>query len=167
MAEFRARYRIPDDVQIRLDDLENPFYGLTFTSGWMPFMLVTVIEGGVRFPLHPLLRICLRKWNLCPCQLMSNGFKIIMGVVELNSILDINLGVHDIEGVYDLCKSGGYLRVKANWWCFVYAREKSYRYVGDDRLFVLDNWEFDAPKVERTYRVPCCFGTPRSKYRAP
>ena len=61
MAEFKARYRIPVDVQIRLDDPENPFDGLTFTNGWMSFMLVTVIEGGVRFPLHPLMRICLRK----------------------------------------------------------------------------------------------------------
>ena len=118
-AEFRAKYRILDDVFIRLDEPENPFDGMTFTNGWMPFMLVTVIEGGVRFPLHPLLRICLKKWHLCPYQLMPNDFKIIMGVVELNRILEINLGVHDIEDVYDLCKSGGgdntyYLRVKTN-----------------------------------------------------
>ena len=32
-AEFRARYRVPDDVLIRLDDPENPFDGLTFTNG--------------------------------------------------------------------------------------------------------------------------------------
>ena len=107
MAEFKANYRIPDDVLIRLDDPKNPFDGLIFTNGWMPFLLVTLIEGGVRFLFHPLLRTCLKKWLLCPCQLMPNSFKIIMGVAELNKILGINLGIHDIEDVYDLYKSGG------------------------------------------------------------
>ena len=53
IAEFRVKYEIPDDVQVRLDDPENPFDSLTFTNGWMPFPLVTVIEGGVRFPFSP------------------------------------------------------------------------------------------------------------------
>ena len=47
MAEFRANYGIPDDVLIRLDDPENPFDGHTFTNDWMPFLLVTIIKGGV------------------------------------------------------------------------------------------------------------------------
>ena len=33
VAEFRAKYEISDDVQIRLDDPENPFDDLTFTNG--------------------------------------------------------------------------------------------------------------------------------------
>ena len=48
---------------------------------------------------------------------MPNGFKIIMGAVQLNRILGINLGVSDIEDVYDICKSGdgnsSYLRIRA------------------------------------------------------
>ena len=117
IAAFRVKYKISDNVEVRLDNPEDPFDGIIFHNGWMPFWLVTVIEGGVRFPLHPLLRDCLREWNLCPCQLMQNDFKIIMGVVELNRILGINLGVSDIEDVYDLCKSEDgdvyYLRVRA------------------------------------------------------
>ena len=101
---------------------------------------------------------------------MPNGFKIMLGVVELNRILDINLGVHDIEDVYDLCKFGGgdntyYLRVKANRQCFINELEDSNRYAGDDRLFVLGNWEFGASEVERTYRVPRDFGTPPSRHQ--
>ena len=47
-----------------------------------------------------------------------------MGVAELNRILDINIGIHGIEDVYNLCKSEGgnntyYLRVKANHECIV------------------------------------------------
>ena len=75
---------------------------------------------------------------------MPNGFRIIMGVVELNRILDINLGVYDIEDVYDLCKSGGgdntyYLWVKATRRCFVNALEDSYQYAEDNCLFVSGN----------------------------
>ena len=36
---------------------------------------------------------------------MPNAYKIIMGEVELSRILGINLGVSDIEDVYDMCKS--------------------------------------------------------------
>ena len=64
---FRAQYRIPDNVHVRLDNPEDPFDGLVLHNNWMSFWLVTVIEGEVRFPLHPLLRDCLWEWNLCPC----------------------------------------------------------------------------------------------------
>ena len=47
IAEFRAKFEIPNDVQVRSDDPENPFDELTFTNDWMPFLLVTMIEGGV------------------------------------------------------------------------------------------------------------------------
>ena len=67
---------------------------------------------------------------------MPNGFKIIMGVVELNRILGIDLGVSDIEDVYDMCKSGDenvyYLRVRARLSRFIIALEDSNRYAGDD-----------------------------------
>ena len=102
---FRTQYRIPANIEVWLDNPEDPSDGLVVNDGWMPFWLVTVVEGGVRFPLHPLLRDCLWQWRLCPCQLMPNGFKIIMGAVQLNRILGINLSVSDIENVYDICKS--------------------------------------------------------------
>ena len=117
IAVFRTQYRIPDNVEVRLNNLEDPNDGLVVHDRWMPFWLVTVIEGGLQFPLHPLLRDCLREWHLCPCQLMANDFKITMGVVQLNRILGINLGVSDIEDAYDLCKSPDgytyYLRIRA------------------------------------------------------
>ena len=106
----------------------------------MSFWLVTVVEAGVRFPLHPLLRDWLQEWNLCSYQLLPNGYKIIMGVVQLNRILGISLGVPDIKDVYDLCKSTDgnsyYLRLRIGRAGFITALEDSYRYVGDDRVFV-------------------------------
>ena len=67
---------------------------------------------------------------------MPNGFKIIMGVAELNRILGINLGTHDIEDVYDLCKCRGgdntyYLWAKTNLECIVNELEESNQYARD------------------------------------
>ena len=99
---FRKMYKIPANVEVRPD---GPDDGFVMDDGWMPFWLVAIVEAGVRFPLHSLLRDCLREWNLSPCQLLPNGYKIIMGAVRLNEILGINLSVPDIEETYDLCKS--------------------------------------------------------------
>ena len=102
---------------------------------------------------------------------MSNGFKIIMGVVELNRILGINLGVPDIEDVYDLCKSRDediyYLRAREKRSGFVTALEDSNRYVGDDCVFVSGEWEFDdsEPVASRVVRIPRRLETPPSKDR--
>ena len=75
---FRTQYNIPANVEVKPD---SPTDGFVFHNGWMPFWLVTVVEAGVRFPLHLLLRDCLREWHLCPYQLLPNGYKIIMGLV--------------------------------------------------------------------------------------
>lgn len=168
ITDFKVKYQIPDDVQFRLDDPTDPLDGYILRDGWMPFPLVAVVEGGVQFPLHPLLRICLHKWNICPYQLSPNGFKIIMGVVVLNRILNADLGIHDIEDTYDLCKSGGdfyYLRAKAKRGSFVTDLEDSYKYAGDDLLFVMGNWEFgdDEPVAQRLHGVPRDIGIPPSK----
>ncbi|XXG83915.1 hypothetical protein AAC387_Pa10g1557 [Persea americana] len=133
---FREAYQVPANVEVRPD---GPDDGFSYSDGWMPFWLVSVVEGGVRFPLHPLLRDCLREWGLSPCQLLPNGYKIIMGVVRLNEILSINLGVPDIEEAYDLCKSAEghtyYLRLRVHRTAFVTALEDSYKYAGEDRVF--------------------------------
>ncbi|KAJ8615671.1 hypothetical protein MRB53_035043 [Persea americana] len=140
---FREAYQVPANVEVRPD---GPDDGISYSDGWMPFWLVSVVEGGVRFPLHPLLRDCLREWGLSPCQLLPNAYKIIMGVVRLNEILSINLGVPDIEEAYDLCKSSEghtyYLRLRVHRTAFVTALEDSYKYAGEDRVFVRGAWEF-------------------------
>ena len=128
-------YKIPTNVEVRPTSLDD---GFVMDNGWMPFWLVTIVEAGVRFPLHPLLRNCLEQWNLSPCQLLPNGYKIIMGAMRLNKILGINLGVPDIEETYDLCKSAEgnthYLRLRVCWAGFITALEDSNKYAGDDRV---------------------------------
>ena len=38
------------------------------------FPLLSIAEGGVRFPLHPFLRAVLRHWDLIPSQPNVNFF---------------------------------------------------------------------------------------------
>ena len=90
-----------------------------------------------------------------------------MGVVQLNRILGISLGVSDIEDVYDLFKSTDensyYLRLRIGRVGFVTALKDSYRYAGDDRVFIRGEWEFKDSEASTTVRIPPKMGTPPSK----
>ena len=67
--------------------------------------LLSIVEGGVRFPRHPFLRAVLRHWGLIPSQPNVNFFRIVMGIVELNRRLRIDLGIPAIRHCYALAKS--------------------------------------------------------------
>ena len=93
-----------------------------------------------------------------------------MGVVRLNEILGIDLGVPDIEDKYDLCKSAEgnthYLRLRVCGAGFVTALEDSNRYAGEDRVFVKGGWEFGEAEANTTVRIPRKIGIPPSKGRS-
>ena len=44
---FRDLYKVPSNVEVRPNDPDD---GLTYRDGWMPFWLVSVVEGGSAFP---------------------------------------------------------------------------------------------------------------------
>uniref|UniRef100_A0A2N9F9C4 Uncharacterized protein n=1 Tax=Fagus sylvatica TaxID=28930 RepID=A0A2N9F9C4_FAGSY len=78
MAVFRHVYEIPNDVGLRYVhwyDALNPATGDLFIP------VVAIMEGGIRFPMDPL---------------------IVMGTVELNRRLGLELGIHDILRTYIL-----------------------------------------------------------------
>ncbi|XXG75114.1 hypothetical protein AAC387_Pa07g3694 [Persea americana] len=89
-----------------------------------------------------------------------------MGAVRLNEILSINLGVSDIEEAYDLCKSAEghtyYLRLRLHRTAFVTTLEDSYKYAGEDRVFVRGAWEFGEEEPCTTARIPRRIGVPPS-----
>ena len=102
MEEFRRRYEIPDSIGLELADVGD-VHQATWETIHMP--VVDIVEGGVRFPLHPLLRETLAYYRLCPRQVSPNMIRIIMGVVELNRLLGTSLGVWDIQFCYSACRA--------------------------------------------------------------
>ena len=81
----------------------------------MFFPLMAILEGGVRFPMDPLLLSILRFYGLCPDQLPPNFYQVVSCVSRLNRIYGLQLNHHDINFMYNLCgnlKSNYYLKVK-------------------------------------------------------
>ena len=97
MTRFRELYRVPPSIRLayfNLDDLP------VINKDEILLPIMAVVEGGVRFPLHPLLVNFLLIVNATPSQVSLNLFRIIMGVVALNRILGVNLRVREIFQVY-------------------------------------------------------------------
>uniref|UniRef100_A0A2N9F888 Uncharacterized protein n=1 Tax=Fagus sylvatica TaxID=28930 RepID=A0A2N9F888_FAGSY len=93
MALFRRLYRIPDNVGLRYVHWSD---ALPPSSGELLIPVVAVVEGGVCFPIDPLLADFLNYFSLSPTQVSPNIFRIVMGTVELNRRLGLELSTYDI-----------------------------------------------------------------------
>ena len=74
LATFRAAYNVPEDVDIAYChkgdiDIQRPC-GVNTVF----FALMAILEGGVRFPVDPLILGTLRFYDLFPDQLPPNFY---------------------------------------------------------------------------------------------
>lgn len=102
---FKDRYLILDQVRIELVNKDD--HCMKETIKGMPFSLIAIMEGGVRFPLHHFLLNFLLHHNISPSQAHSNVYRIVMGTLELDCIFGVNLGIAELNYCYTLCKVGG------------------------------------------------------------
>ena len=164
--EFRVEYNVPNDVYLRLgpplDRSETPVFDQGTQE--MPFALSSIIEGGIRFPLHPLIRECLHFWELAPTQLNTNAYKVLSGSLRLNQLCDVEIGLAEIEECHTVSKASRvansyYLRSIAGKSGLVNGLESSLKHTEGDFLWVSGNWEYgEGPN--RQYSVPRALGRP-------
>ncbi|GMP32359.1 hypothetical protein CsSME_00006153 [Camellia sinensis var. sinensis] len=111
--ESCLEYNIPDDVHLTLAKQDITPWG---NQGFVPFILLSIVETGLRFPVQPLLCEFLRQTRICPTQLFTNSYRIINGIAELNRRAGINLGLAEIFHQYSIgSKEDGwvyYLRIR-------------------------------------------------------
>ena len=141
MALFRRLYRIPDDVGLRYVHWSD---ALPPSLGELLIPVVAVVEGGVRFPIDPLLADFLNYFSLSPTQVNPNIFRIVMGTVELNRRLGLELSTYDIVWTYILhrnSKTESYsLRPKDINYTLVNGLPDTNRGFDDDYLVVSGEW---------------------------
>uniref|UniRef100_A0A2N9HQU1 Uncharacterized protein n=1 Tax=Fagus sylvatica TaxID=28930 RepID=A0A2N9HQU1_FAGSY len=97
MARFRSLYQIPPSISLTYCNSDD-FPVINRDEILLPIM--AIVEGGVRFPLHSFLIDFLQTVNATPSQISVNTFRIIMGVIAINRLLDVNLTIREVLAVY-------------------------------------------------------------------
>ena len=101
LATFRQKFDVPGDVEVAY--CHESEIALHRGCGTAFFPLMAILEGGVKFPVDPLLINTLRYYRLCPDQLLPNFYRVVSCVSRLNHIFDLQLDYHDINHMYNLC----------------------------------------------------------------
>uniref|UniRef100_A0A2N9GH65 Uncharacterized protein n=1 Tax=Fagus sylvatica TaxID=28930 RepID=A0A2N9GH65_FAGSY len=157
MARFRRHYGVPNDVYLEYRFWEN---AITGEPGDLIIPVVAIIEGGVRFPIDPLLADFLDYFRISPTQISPNIFRIVNGVAELNRRLGFNLTVHDIVATYFLRTTqheAFSLRPRDVNNTLVNGLPDTNKEMTDDFLLVRGNWYFPG------HRCPTKDGKPEEK----
>ena len=82
LATFRNKFSIPNDVEVTY--CHESEIALHRGRGTAFFPLMSILEGGVRFPVDPLLINTLIYYGLCPDQLPPNFYRVVSCVSRLN-----------------------------------------------------------------------------------
>ena len=75
-------YNVPDDVDVAYYHESEIALHKGVNTAFFPLM--EILEGGVRFPVDPLLLNTFRYYRLCPDQLPPNFYQVVSYVSRLN-----------------------------------------------------------------------------------
>ena len=67
------------------------------------------LEGGLRFPLDPFVKLFLNRYNISPRQLYPNSYRILTGYIELMHREGIEPDFDMLRHMYSLNKKKGEL----------------------------------------------------------
>ena len=152
LANFRRVYDIPGDVDIAYCHEGDIAFQRRSGSNVVFFPLMAILEGGVRFPVDPLILSTHRFYGLCPDQLPPNFYQVISYVSRLNWIYGLQLNHHNINFMYSLCgniRSDYYLKVRDVRVRLISCLPDSNRNLAGEYVRVSGNWLAD----KLTYRT--------------
>lgn len=98
---FRQKYNIPEDVEVRPVRDED----ITFSDDHITVPLLSITEGGLRFPVNLLLRQFLFEYQINPRYLAMNSFRIINSLHVLREKFGIIFNLPDLVGVYNVSRN--------------------------------------------------------------
>ncbi len=116
--------------------------------------VVAIIEGNVHFPMDPLLVNFLNYFNLSPSQVSPNIFGIVIGVVELNRRLGLELTTYDIVATYSTKHEAYSLRPRDAERTFVNGLPDTNKDMSDDYLLVSGSWHYPNQRSPTRDRTP-------------
>ena len=77
-ATFARRYRPPFGVRVWSPDV---LISYVVSVPKMVCFFEVAFDNGLRFPLHPFIKGVLQHFNVCPSQLLPNGWGILVGLL--------------------------------------------------------------------------------------
>ena len=101
---FRAKYRIPDNVDFRHCE-EGEWLVIDRPPESLVIPMIAFIEGGMELPMSPVTKDYLIYFRLTPTQCSPNIFRILGCVDAINRRMGTRLTWHDVNWVYN-CQKG-------------------------------------------------------------
>ncbi|GFZ09245.1 hypothetical protein Acr_20g0010530 [Actinidia rufa] len=161
---LRDIYSFPPGVRIRLPD-----EGETITStrpGEVAFY-ETVFPAGLRFSLHPTIRLILQFYNICPAQLVPNTWRSIACSMALWRVYKYTISLSEFRNLFSLNSNPkpdqGWLYFKAGnkkvllggYPSNVKGWKSKFFFVSGDEWEILEGTSREgAPRVLRTWEIP-------------
>lgn len=140
---FRQVYDVPNDVDIRPVEGSRILYSDDHVT--VPLMAIT--EGGLRFPMHRVLREVLHRFQLTPCQLSVNSYRIIHSVIKLAEVKMFPLEAHHIFENYMMSRN---VRFSRYYLCSRRFKEK----IIPGGMYDSEKWASDYVEVRGNFQFP-------------
>ncbi|GFY88916.1 hypothetical protein Acr_06g0008560 [Actinidia rufa] len=161
---LRDTYSFPSRVQIRLPDEGET---ITFTHPSEVAFYEAAFPAGLRFPLHPTIRLILQFYNICLAQLVPNAWRSIACSMALWRVYKYTISLSEFRNLFSLNSNPK----PDQSWLYFKARNKKVLLGGypsnvkgwKSKFFFVsgDEWEIPngtsrecAPRVPRTWGIP-------------
>ncbi|GFY81103.1 hypothetical protein Acr_01g0009120 [Actinidia rufa] len=161
---LRDAYSFPSGVQVRLPD-EGEI--ITFTRPSEVAFYEAAFPAGLRFPIHPTIKLILQFYNICPAQLVPNAWRSIACSMALWRVYRYSISLTEFRNLFSLNSNPK----SDQGWLYFKARNKKVLVGGypsnvkgwKSKFFFVSGDEWEIPEEtsrKGAVRVPRTWGIP-------